>query len=111
MLSMLKVKRPSIYGLLRRGSLSANEFFRDSRIDQLTNKDGQGVNPEWVADTLNFCLMSETEFEQATKDEEGERNFSTGPGRMGQWLVSFNVDRRNVIPFFCERLDRFSLQP
>jgi hypothetical protein len=55
--------------------------------------------------------MSDAEYAEATKSTGGS---DEGRGRltnMGQWLFSYNINREKVIPFFCSRLDRFSMQP
>ena len=54
-------------------------------------------------DLLNYCLMSDAEYEKIPQGK--------GPRRMDQWLVRYDFDRRRVIQFLGERLDRFSLQP
>ena len=112
MLSVLKLKRPSIYQRLSTRSISASRFFKETGLDQLKEGNGQNVSQEWVKDILNYYLMSDAELEKARKNDDGtEKDIRSGPGRMGSWLSSCRMNRDRVIPFFCGRLDRFSLQP
>lgn len=57
----------------------------------------------WMMDILNFCLMTDEELAKIPEEK--------GPRRMGNWLIRYSMNRQRVIPFFCGRIDRFSLQP
>jgi hypothetical protein len=110
LLSILKVKRPQLYQGLSKGCIPVDRLFSETRLNQIQNEHDRGVD-EWARDMLNFCLMSDTEFEEATKDAKAGTIPVSGPGRFGGWLFRYNLGRRKVIPLFCARLDRFSVQP
>lgn len=110
LLAILKVKRPRVYRQLRNRKISISEFFRETEIENLKTSGYRNINVEWITDTVKFCLMSDTEFDEATKDSEGKRDLH-GLAAMGQMLVSYNIGRESVIPFLAERIDRFSFTP
>jgi hypothetical protein len=110
LLAVLKVKRPLVYRQLRTRRISIGEFFRETDLDKLETSSHRSINIEWINDTLKFCLMSDAEFDAATKDGEGKRD-PHGLGGMGQMLLRYNMGRERVIPFLAERLDRFSFKP
>jgi hypothetical protein len=110
MLAILKVKRPSLYRQLRARKVSVGDFFQQTGIENLGTEGRRSINIEWIKDTVNFCLMSEVEFDAATKDSEGKRDLR-GLGGMGQMVVNYDISRHSVIPFLAERLERFSLKP
>jgi hypothetical protein len=107
LLSVLKVKRPSIYYLLSKGNISADEFYRQSALD-LMKVSGENFSPHWAKDFLDYCIMSDSEFESATTSGDG-----TKPARSGlaQMEGRVRMNRKIIIPFLCSQLDRFSLQP
>jgi len=110
LLAVLKVKRPLMYRRLRSRKITITEFFHETEIDKLETSGHRNINVGWITDTLKFCLMSDAEFDAATKDGEGERD-RHGLGGMGQMLFKYNIGRESVIPFLAERLDRFSFKP
>jgi hypothetical protein len=107
LLSVLKVKRPSIYNSLIKGNISADEFYRQSALDIMQVRSSDGFNPEWAKDMLDCCIMSDSEFESATKSEDGAKAVRPGLKQM----ESMMRNRKKSIPFLCSQLDRFSLQP
>ena len=102
-LSTLKVKYPPLYQSLSKGIISADQFWKQSGMDSLKTDNYNELNQEWVKDTFDYCLMSDTEFESATKSD----NARPGINQMGQWM---RMKRKKIIPFLCEQLDRFSFQ-
>jgi hypothetical protein len=111
MLSVLKVKYSAIYQKLSARNISVEHFFQETRLDKIKQDRNQGVSHEWVKDMLNFCLMSDAEYTNATKSTDVNNQGRSRLSGMGQWLISYELDREKVIPFFCSRLDRFSIQP
>jgi len=111
LLSVLKVKRPSFYRELSRGTVSSNRFLQEVGIDQFSNVNHLGVNPDWVKQTLMYCLLSDDELEQIVATEKNDHDGRSPLAEMGRWLVRYDMDRGKVIPFFCNRLDRFSVKP
>lgn len=110
LLSVLKVKHPPVYKLMSRANISAAQFFKKTNLDEIKDDRTQSVSPTWIKDLLDYCLMSETEYAEATKTTDE----TAGRGRlasMGQWLIRYDISREKVIPFFCSRLDRFAIQP
>ncbi|MCC6415606.1 MAG: hypothetical protein IT582_06830 [Opitutaceae bacterium] len=103
LLTILKVKEPTLYRLLATQSISAGKFLSETRLDLIEKSTGNGVDRTWMLDILNFCLLTDEELAKIPEE--------IGPRRMGSWLFRYNMDRRRVIPFFCGRIDRFSLQP
>jgi hypothetical protein len=111
LLSLLKVKHPLTYKLMSRGNISVGQFIEDTRLDKIKNDRTQSVSSDWIKNILDYCLMSDAEYAEATKNTDGSNE---GRGRltnMGQWLIRYDMSREKVIPFFCSRLDRFALQP
>jgi hypothetical protein len=111
MLSILKIKKPALYQKLSMGTVSVARFFEETGLDRLKNERSDGVDPAWVKDILQYCLMSDDELEKAIKNPDGTENTQSRISRLGTWLFSYNLHRTKVIPFFCGRLDRFSAQP
>ncbi|MGA3283116.1 MAG: P-loop NTPase fold protein [Verrucomicrobiota bacterium] len=111
MLSILKVKKPSLYQQLSMDTVSVAHFFEETGLDGLKNERSDGVDPEWAKEILQFCLMSDDELAKAIKNADGTENTQSRLGRMGHWLIPYNMNRKKTIPFFCSRLDRFSAQP
>ena len=108
LLSVLKVKRPSIYDLLSMGNISAAEFYQQTTLDLMKVKTGQSFSQEWARDMLDYCIMSDSEFETATQGGDGAKPARSGLAQMDGRV---RMNRKRIIPFLCTQLDRFSLQP
>jgi len=109
MLSVLKIKHPSVYQSLSKGALNSAQFFQQVNWNQIEIHTGEELHLEWAADVLDYHLMSDAEFESATED----KNPKARPG-LRNMRVSLGWDRRDRnsrIPFLCAQLDRFSLSP
>jgi hypothetical protein len=106
LLSILKIKQLALYQSLSKGTISANQFFQQTGINQLKTND-QNFNLDWTKDVLNYCLMSDTELATAKNEAElnkkGDR-FSD----MSMWVRG---NRNQAIPALCGQMDRFSLLP
>jgi hypothetical protein len=111
MLSVLKLRHPELYQQLSKATVTDQRFFEITGLDKMQNEHGHGVAQDLVKDILDFCLMSDTELEKASQEAKRTEGARSDPARMAQWLVRSGMDRKRVIPFFCSRLDRFSLQP
>jgi len=105
MLSALRVKSPSLYGRLRKASVSVDTFFDETGLDHIKTELSSSVNLEWVKDMLRFCLMSDSEFAEAVKKPAEGADVQT---RLSQHFGNINLQRNKVIPFFCSRLECFS---
>jgi hypothetical protein len=106
LLSVLKIKQPALYQSLSKGTISANQFFQQTAINQLKTND-QNFNLDWTKDVLNYCLMSDTELATAKNEAELNRKgdrFSD----MSMWVRG---NRNQAIPALCGQMDRFSLLP
>ncbi len=103
LLVVMKVKKPALYRSLAAQEIAAGKFFSETRLDLVEKGSGNGVDRTWMLDILNFCLLTDEELAKIPEEQ--------GPRRMGSWLFRRNMDRRRVIPLFCGRIDRFSLQP
>ncbi|HEY0967509.1 MAG TPA: P-loop NTPase fold protein [Opitutaceae bacterium] len=110
LLAILKTKRPWFFDRLRRGGVTADEFFKETGLANFREESGDGVSREWVTDMLNYCLMSDEELAKVA-GPDAQIGRPTGPARMGSWLVRYSISRQNVIPFFCRRLEQFSAAP
>ena len=108
LLSVLKVKQPSIYQSLGKGNLPMDEFYRQTGLDLKKFGNAENFSSEWAGDMLDFCIMSEAEFDKATKITVGARPTRSG---IAQLEGRIRMNRNKIIPFLCGQLDRFSLQP
>lgn len=107
LLSVLKVKRPSIYNALSTGAISAGEFYQQSALDIMKIKNVQNLNFRWAKDMLDCCMMSDSEFKDATQSGDVVNQSRSG---LVQMVDSLRMDRKTIIPTLCSHLDRFSLQ-
>jgi hypothetical protein len=107
LLSVLKVKQPTIYQAMVNGILPMDEFYQQTGLDLKKFVNAENFSPEWAKDMLDYCIMSESEFEKATKSAEGTR-----PARPGiaQMEGRIRMARNKIIPYLCSQLDRFSPQ-
>jgi hypothetical protein len=96
-LSVLKVKHPSVYDALRKGTLTAQGFFRQVRWEQLEADSTTEFDKKWAKDLLDYYLLSQAEFDSRADLKQFARN-------MG-------ANRQMAIPALCAALDRFSLSP
>jgi hypothetical protein len=103
LLAVLKVKRPALYRSLATQTISAEKFLSETRLDLGEKRSANGVDRTWMLDILNYCLMTDAELAKFPEEK--------GPRRMENWLSRYDMDRQRVIPFFCGRIDRFSLRP
>ena len=106
MLSVLKIKRPSVYQALSKAALNPAQFFLEVNWNQIDLSSGDNLSLEWATNVLDCCLMSDAEFESATDD----KNPKARPD-LGQMKTHFRRDRNRTIPSLCAQLDRFSLSP
>jgi hypothetical protein len=105
-LATLKLSRPGLYDRLSRGQVSVENFFVETRLDQVRKWVGD-MDPEWARNSLRVCLMSDSEYKEALDDEAKQKNIGTNLEDIRGHLF---MDRRKAIPFFCSRLDRFELK-
>ena len=108
LLSILKTKQPLVYQFLKRGSLSVEKFYQETNLEKLFQKELDNMSGEWAKDFIDYCLMSDADFEKATKAEAGKK-----PARYGlaQMIGTVRMNRLKIIPFLCGRLDQFSFSP
>lgn len=108
MLAILKVKNPVLYQSLSKGTISASEFRERAALDRIVVSSADHVDPEWMQDWIDYCLMSEVELDAAIKVQDG----SGRERHQLKVLATQNwANRIKIIPKLCWRLDRFSLQP
>jgi hypothetical protein len=109
-LAVLKIKNPNLYQRLRAGTVFASEFFSETGLDHFPKDQRMGYpSQDWVLDTLNYCLLAESDFSKLEKEEPSSTYPKKGPLRMATAFGHMN--RSKVIPFFCSRLDQFALAP
>jgi hypothetical protein len=108
-LAILKVKQPKTYGGLSRELLDPPQFFAETGLLHIRGKSVSDEFQELVSDLFNFLLMSDADLTEAAKSNTQAGSTPKGPGRMGSWLVGCRIDRKNVIPYLCSRLDQFIL--
>jgi hypothetical protein len=104
LLSVVKVKQPSLYYSMRNGGISADEFYKHTNLDLMKVK-GDSFNHQWAKDVVDVCIMSEAELGAATENDDGTKKVR--PGLKG--IAESFRDRRSVIPNLCDLLDRFAL--
>ena len=101
LLTVLKVKRPLLYDLLRLQRISSQQFHEETDLD-MTKARNNNFNTEYASAMLDHCIMSDIEYNAAIAAEDLK---STRPSlsRLAQW----SSDRKRVIPILCSHLDRF----
>jgi hypothetical protein len=103
LLATMKIKLPALYTWCRNGNISAVEFYNKTRLN-MADITADNFNSEWAKDMIDACVMSDTEYKDATKESE------KGSLRPGLTRAAQSVrNRRRVIPYLCEQLDRFAL--
>lgn len=100
MLSILKLKRPDLFGKIAQGTVTFAEFVDETKLHQLQKESPYQISQSWVKDFLEFCLMSEDEWGSA-------QNAPGGP--FDSWFGRFDLPRRKALPFLCGRLTQFSV--
>ncbi len=100
-LAILKIKHPPIYQSLRRGKISVEQFLQRTALDQVRIDNEYEINKEWLKNIISYSLMSDSEFENAMKNDD------TGLKEMGRWV---RIKRGKIVPLLCSKLDRFSTQ-
>ncbi len=58
LLSVLKVKQPSLYNSMRKGDISAKSFYELTNLDVMSFR-GDSFAPDYAKDILECCIMSE----------------------------------------------------
>lgn len=102
MLSVLKIKRPLLYDLLRKGSISLQQFLEQSGFNEMKINPNTELSLDWVRSVIEYCLMSDADIERT---EENRRKQIT---QAGSWV---GRDRKMAIPLLCARLDQFTVSP
>ncbi len=102
LLSILKIKRPSLYQSLSKGNISRDVFFEKSSLNEIDLGSSDGFSLEWAKSMLDYCLIPDIEFKNLTDDARNKLL------QMRNWV---GMDRQKAIPALCWRLDRFSLLP
>jgi len=102
-LSVLKVKRRSLYQQLSKQAISAKEFFEQTQLNQIGIGGEDSFSLEWHRDFLDFCLISDDEFRGAV--QQGSAGYRGG---LVGFANQYRGDRHRIIPALCGRLDRFS---
>jgi hypothetical protein len=106
MLSTLKLIKPVLYKKLALGQVSAVQFFEETKLDRAENSsEYKGVSQKWIKNMVDYCLMSDDEFQAATQGDAAQ----SGLAEAGIWLINYSIERDRVIPFLCNRLDKFAL--
>jgi hypothetical protein len=103
LLSVLKIKNVELYSSLALGRVSPECFFQKTGI---LEKVSNAISGEWAKNIIDYCLMSDSEFRGTVDGRTGGRRadllhiaYQFGPG---------DLERAKIIPFLCNRLDRFS---
>ena len=107
LLSTLKVKRPNLYRMLAKGSVTLSQFYQETELVDEVLKSGFRDNWEWQKDRLDVCFMTDAELEKATETRAGPENSRPGLMRLRQ----LGADRKRSIPQMCAQIDMFSLRP
>ena len=101
LLAALKINKPEIYRNLSDGTVNAETFFKETRLDALPENDAYHIDPAWLKSFLELLLLSDSELNaHPEKDKMSQRTCS--------WSGPYRIGRRAAIPFLCARLDRFS---
>jgi hypothetical protein len=104
-LAVIKVKKPDLYQQLLKGDISADQFFKETTLDKIQSEYAQRISLDYIVDILKYCLTSDAEIEINTPESKKIKQFGQ------QRFHSFHFVRRlQLIPFFCGRLDRFSVR-
>src|SRR5206468_2438569 len=82
---------------LTKGTVSASAFFQVTNLDKAA--ESRELSREHIKNQFIYFLFPESDFARLPEDS---------PVRKIQWDWSGNLERQQIIPFFCSRLDRFS---
>lgn len=108
LLSVVKIKKPALYRSLAGGKISAAQFYEQSHFKNMEIRSGEEFNLAWAIDMLDYGLMSDEEFANATSSSNPPEKVRNGLNQMFQF---FGRARTKIIPSLCWHLDRFALQP
>lgn len=106
---MLKIKRVSLYDRLSSSNVSLENFLKETQFDKLSSQNPQGYSYEWSKSMVDFLLMSESEFQETTRNPDGTEKIPN-PIRMLNLHGGLYIKRRRIIPSMCHELDRFSVK-
>jgi len=109
LLAVLKTHNHRLYRQLAAGKMSAASFLKKASLDKPNAKAGNQPTPDYMNVILNFCLMSDTEFKEAVKAASESGKEHQDPSRFWSWLAPYGMDRKQIIPFLCVQLNRFSI--
>ena len=109
LLSVIKIKRPSLFKKLKTGTLSSQDFLQETSLDKLKAGMHTRLHSEWIASLIDFCLMTDSELQTALSTAKGTHpSLSTIYRYYSPRLI--RLKRNDLIPYFCSRLEQFDLK-
>lgn len=100
-LSVLKVINPKLYLDLANNRTSYNSFVETLDLGDVENDYADSKIFNRILLWMKFCLYTDEEYNNS--DQKGEFD------RISGGLTKYNIDSRNLIPFFCNIFDTFRI--
>jgi predicted KAP-like P-loop ATPase len=98
-LSVLKVVKPNVFSRLLFGNLRYSELRTEVEFMVQDSKDYDDLKLSWISSWIKFSLFTDEEYEKLDVNDQ-VRRFETS-------LWEYSVDRKRLIPIFCEKLSMF----
>lgn len=100
-ISVVKVVNPNLFGNLLSGRISFSSLCEELGFREVNGDEDAKPNLFWMMNWVRFSMLSESEY-QAIDPNHQIKGFQ-------QSLWRYGVDRKRLIPLFCEHLSMFKV--
>lgn len=99
LLSILKVVDPTVFSAIANNNFSFNQLSKKVGLSNLKEDDNREI----------FHVMNWMKYIMMTDDEFNELDPNDPVLRYGNGLFRYNIDRRNILAFFCSKMTLFKV--
>jgi hypothetical protein len=100
-LAVLRLRFPDVFDGLTVSKLSYEKLVEVTGIDKIERTNYTKFPKDWLLGMFKFLLLTDEEYKALDENADVRR--------YEQWLSQYNIDRTEVIPFFCLELVRFKM--
>ena len=98
-IAVVKVVNPTVFGNLLLGKISYSTLCEQLGFRELNEEEEGKHKLIWLMNWVRFSMLSESEYQGIGANDPIKQ--------FGQSLWQYNVDRKRLLPMFCQKLSMF----
>jgi hypothetical protein len=100
-IAVVKVINPNVYGDIVSGKISCSTLFEKLRFSELNEEKKDNHYLADLIEWVRYSMLSESEYDQIDENDKN-RQFP-------QRLRRYDMDRKSLLPMFCQKLSMFNV--